>query len=64
MTRRPIIFGGAALIAGYIWGGVRDVRRPVSPQLVAFVRREQIQRLKTFLQKALPRRLIANNRVL
>ena len=54
MTRRPVIFGGAVLMAGYIWGGVRRVRRPVSPQLVAFVRREQIRRLKTLLQKTLP----------
>jgi len=54
MTRRPVIFGGAALMAGYIWGGIRRVSRPVSPQLVAFVRREQIQRLKTLLQKTLP----------
>jgi poly-beta-1,6-N-acetyl-D-glucosamine synthase len=63
MTRRPVILGGAALMAGYIWGAVRRVRRPVSPQLVAFVRREQIQRLKTFLQKTLPRRLAVNNRI-
>ena len=63
MSRRPVIFGGAALMAGYVWGGIRRVRRPVSPELVAFVRREQVQRLKTFLQKTLPWRLVVDSRI-
>src|SRR5205814_1449 len=53
MTLAPVLTGGLALGAGYVWGIVRQVPRPVSPELIAFVRREQMQRL---------RRLIRGNR--
>jgi hypothetical protein len=49
MTRKPIVMGGLALAAGYFWSMVRRVERPVSPELVAFRRREQMHRLKKFL---------------
>ncbi len=49
MTRRPIAVGGLALLAGYLWSMTRRVERPVSADLVAFRRREQMQRLKKFL---------------
>ena len=51
MTRKPILLGGSAIMAGYIWAMVSRATRPVSPQLVAFVRREQMERLKAFFQK-------------
>ena len=51
MTRKPIIFGGSALMAGYIWGIVSGVNRPISAEGVAFVRREQMERLKRFIQR-------------
>jgi len=62
MTRKPLIFGGVALMAGYIWGMVRRVNRPVSPQLVAFVRREQMERLKRVFQKTLVWHFASNSR--
>jgi glycosyltransferase involved in cell wall biosynthesis len=62
MTRKPVIFGGSALMAGYLWGMVRRVDRPVSPQLVAFVRREQMERLKRFFLKTLIWRFASNSR--
>jgi len=46
MTRSPICIGGLALGAGYFWGALRRVERPVSRELVAFHQREQLQRLK------------------
>lgn len=46
MTRRPFLVGGTLLLAGYVWAGLRRAERPVSPELVAFRRREQVGRLK------------------
>lgn len=48
-SRQPIILGGLMLACGYTWAMIRREQRPVSAELVAFVRREQIRRLKLFL---------------
>jgi glycosyltransferase involved in cell wall biosynthesis len=60
MTRKPIIVGGGAILAGYIWGMIKRAKRPISPQLIEFVRREQIERLKARFQKTTPSRLASN----
>jgi GT2 family glycosyltransferase len=49
MTQRPFLVGGLALASGYFWSMIRNVKRPVSDDLVAFIRREQIQRLGRLL---------------
>jgi len=49
MTRPPFVAGGLAVLSGYVWSMLRLVEKPVSDELVAFRRREQMQRLKTFL---------------
>ncbi len=46
MTKKPFVLGGLALGEGYLWETVMGRKRPVSRELVAFHRREQIQRLK------------------
>lgn len=46
MTKRPWLVGGLALGAGYLWAWMRGAERPVSSELVAFHRREQMQRLR------------------
>ena len=46
----PVLTGGLALAAGYLWGLVRRVPRPLSPDLIAFHRREQMQRLSRFMR--------------
>jgi poly-beta-1,6-N-acetyl-D-glucosamine synthase len=46
MTKRPFLLGGVALGAGYLWASVQRTERPVSRELVAFHRQEQMQRLK------------------
>ncbi len=46
LTQPPRVIGGALLGAGYIWAGLRRVERPVSRELVNFVRREQMERLR------------------
>jgi len=53
MTRRPVIVGGLSLLAGYLWAMVRRTERPISRDLLAFRRREQMHRLRTFLAKRL-----------
>lgn len=50
MTRRPLIVGGLTIGAGYFWALLRRAGRSLPPELVALHRREQIQRLKEFLQ--------------
>ncbi len=48
MRMAPLFIGGLALGAGYLWAFVRRVPRPVSRDLIAFHRREQMQRLNRF----------------
>jgi len=52
MTQRPLLIGGLALGWGYVWSLLRGVTIPVSPELVSFVRREQMQRLINFVIKS------------
>ena len=49
MTTEPYVIGGLALLAGYVTASMRRLERPISDELVAFRRREQMQRLKKFL---------------
>ena len=46
VKNRPYVIGAAALAAGYAWSIIHGREKAVSPDLVAFVRREQITRLK------------------
>jgi glycosyltransferase involved in cell wall biosynthesis len=48
MKGQPIFFGGCALLAGYFWSWLRRMERPISPELMAFRRRGQMQRLRRF----------------
>jgi GT2 family glycosyltransferase len=48
MTKKPLLLGGLLLGAGYFWSLVRHVKRPISPEMVAFRRREQMARLRKF----------------
>jgi glycosyltransferase involved in cell wall biosynthesis len=54
MSQPPVLTGGLALAAGYFWSLVRQVSRPVSPDLIAFHRREQMQRLTRFIRRDRP----------
>lgn len=49
MTKKPLLVGGLMLGAGYLWSLVRRLDRPVSSELVAFQRREQMLRLRAIL---------------
>jgi biofilm PGA synthesis N-glycosyltransferase PgaC len=49
MKKSPFVLGGLALASGYAWSLIRRVETPVSRELVAFARREQMRRLRRFL---------------
>jgi|HubBroStandDraft_1064217.scaffolds.fasta_scaffold78076_2 biofilm PGA synthesis N-glycosyltransferase PgaC len=51
MTKPPLCIGGVCLGTGYLWGLLRRAKRPVSRELIEFHQREQIRRLRTFLQR-------------
>jgi poly-beta-1,6-N-acetyl-D-glucosamine synthase len=59
MTKKPLLRGGLALGAGYLWASIRRADRPVSGELMAFHRREQMNRLK----RLLTRRVSSNDRL-
>lgn len=52
MANRPFVAGGLTLAAGYFWALARRVESPMSCELVAFRRREQMQRLKGLVRGA------------
>jgi glycosyltransferase involved in cell wall biosynthesis len=49
MVKPPVIVGGVALLAGYCWAGLRQIKRPVSHELMRFHRREQMKKLRAIL---------------
>lgn len=49
VVRPPVCLGSLALVAGYFWAMFRRLERPVSQELIAFHRGEQMERLKRFL---------------
>jgi glycosyltransferase involved in cell wall biosynthesis len=48
-TRTPFLVGGVMVGLGYLWAFIRRAERPVSKELMAFQRREQMQRLRRTL---------------
>lgn len=48
-TKKPLLFGGMALLSGYCWAALRRVERPISKELMRFHRREQMRKLRTIL---------------
>jgi biofilm PGA synthesis N-glycosyltransferase PgaC len=52
ITRKPFVIRGLALIAGYLWAAIQRAERPVSPELRALRRKEQMDHLANFLRHA------------
>ena len=50
MRSSPIVVGGLCFMAGYVWAGIARTPRPVSDELMAFHRKEQLTRLKHLLR--------------
>ena len=53
MVKKPYMIRGAFLLSGFAWAGVKRVERPISNDLVTFVRKEQMSRLKKVFAKVL-----------
>lgn len=49
MRSPPVVLGGAMLMAGYLWAMLSRMPRPISDELVAFHRKEQLARLRSML---------------
>jgi biofilm PGA synthesis N-glycosyltransferase PgaC len=50
MTKKPMIFGGIALLFGYCSAALQRMERPVSPELMRFHRREQMAKLRQIME--------------
>jgi hypothetical protein len=50
MTRKPYVIGGLLLAIGYDWSAMRGLERTIARDVMAFRRREQIQRLSNFFR--------------
>ena len=48
--KQPFIMGGVALGLGYCWAFLRRVPRPISAELMAFHRKEQMTKLRAILK--------------
>lgn len=46
MKNRPFVCSGIFLMLGYAWAGLTGMKRPISGDLMAFHRKEQMERLK------------------
>jgi glycosyltransferase involved in cell wall biosynthesis len=62
-TKSPFMVGGLVLFAGYAWAALCRLQRPVSPELMRFHRREQMQKLRGILRALLKRQKIDSFRV-
>jgi biofilm PGA synthesis N-glycosyltransferase PgaC len=51
MLKWPYLIGGLMLAAGYIYSFAAGIERPVTPELLKFHRREQLERLKGLLAR-------------
>ncbi len=63
VAKRPYIIGGLALGLGYCWALLRRTSRPVTRELMAFHRKEQMVKLKAILRSLLTFRRVDNFRV-
>jgi glycosyltransferase involved in cell wall biosynthesis len=50
MRNKPYLLDGIALGSGYLWALLRQIKRPVSDELMRFHRKEQMQKLKAILR--------------
>jgi hypothetical protein len=48
MTKQPV--QGLALLVGYGWAALRRTRRPITPELMRFHRREQMKKLRAIFR--------------
>ncbi|BFU93238.1 MAG: glycosyl transferase family A [Nitrospira sp.] len=49
LTMKPYVLGGVLIYSGYLWSLLTRRKRPITKDLIDFRRKEQMQRLKTFI---------------
>jgi len=49
MTKKPYVIGGGCLLSGFVWAMINRSYIPISKELIEFIRKEQMQRLKRTL---------------
>jgi hypothetical protein len=54
-TKKPYLIDGVALMLGYVSAALRRMQRPISPELMKFHRKEELDKLKIIV-KSLSRR--------
>jgi glycosyltransferase involved in cell wall biosynthesis len=52
-SKKPVLFGALAILAGYLSAAIRRMKRPVSAELMHFHRGEQLEKLKTIIASRL-----------
>jgi glycosyltransferase involved in cell wall biosynthesis len=52
-TKKPYVLGGIALYSGYVTAFLRQMKRPVSKELMRFHRQEQMMKLKKIFKSVL-----------
>lgn len=52
LKSRPLVLGGVYFLAGFWWACLTRMQRPVSPELMAFHRREQMARLRRLFKRS------------
>jgi glycosyltransferase involved in cell wall biosynthesis len=57
MTRRPFVFRGVLLGAGYFWAFATRRERPISRDMITFIRQDHTRRLRKALVKFVPKPL-------
>jgi hypothetical protein len=55
MTRRPFVLHGILLGAGYLWAFAIRRERPVSQDMITFIRQEHTRRLRRALARFVPK---------
>jgi glycosyltransferase involved in cell wall biosynthesis len=60
LKNKPLFIGGMALGAGYLWGLLNRVKRPVSGELMAFHRKEEMQKLRAIFRSILRLKRVDN----
>jgi glycosyltransferase involved in cell wall biosynthesis len=51
MTKKPFLVKGSLVLLGYLWSALKRSERPISGELIAFSRGEQMNRLRRTFQK-------------
>jgi len=51
MTRKPLLIGGALILAGFVWAAAAGMQKSISSELERFIHTEQMRRLKDLAKR-------------